>query len=128
MLFVLTTKPCFCPTCSSNAKPRFNGDSEDIMQNCISLIRYMLTVLIVLIVNFQSVYVDIIYSTVHLHRLEKKCQALLNPIYTPSSAGYMCLIAKTTQDGHTFRFPLPNFLYPQRMYWRYAAFLKLFVE
>ena len=55
-------------------------------------------------------------------------QALLKPIYTLSSAGYTFRMDKTTQDGQTFLFPLPNFLYCHKIYWRCAAFLKLLLE
>ena len=48
-------------------------------------------------------------------------QCLLNPIYSPSGEGYVCLTSLTTQDGQTLRLPLPNFPHFQRMYCLYAA-------
>ena len=72
----------------------------------------------------------IVYNMLSYCRIHRNVynQALLKPIYTPSSAGYTFLIDITTQGGQIFLFPLPNFLYLHKIYWRYATFLELLVD
>ena len=45
-------------------------------------------------------------------------------MYDPSTDGYFCLIASTTQDGATRRLPLPSLPWTHRMNCLYAALRK----